>query len=80
MWVGRLVFVFVAGDCSGVVVCYGGKGGRKNRRLSTSFEVLAGEGCGTLVLFACSDLGRVIFVSDLSIVVGTKEASLSEAQ
>ena len=76
MWVGRLVFVFVVGDCGRVVVCWVGEGGRKNRRLSTSFEILAGEGCVALVLFACSALGQVTFVGGLSIVVGTKKASL----
>ena len=51
-----------------------GKGERKNRRLSASFDILAGEVCVALVLFACSGLGRVTFVFSLSIVVGTKEA------
>jgi hypothetical protein len=52
LWVVRLVFVFVADDCGRVVIGYGGAGGRENQRLSTSFEVLAGEGCVALVLFA----------------------------
>lgn len=76
MWVGRLAYVFVAGDCGRVLVCLVVEGGRKNRRFSTSFDILAGERRVALVLFAWFALGRVTFVSDLSIVVGTKESAL----